>query len=151
MTRPPPKKRDLSLKSDRISAVTDSSLLPLVDSEFTLRRIFPRSPIRHFRQRSHTSRNRPRNSSARTSIIFLLPLSFVSLTPLLLFLAPKAILNLRLPAPSFSNPEPSLSSLRTRTNVYPMGSKAWRKELERGTDAVFDIARSRLVGMGVKL
>lgn len=62
----------------------------------------------------------------------------------------QGILGLSLPPPSASTPEPTLSSLRTRASVRITGSKAWRDELQRGLNAVFNIALARLAARGSK-
>ncbi|KDE06025.1 hypothetical protein MVLG_03580 [Microbotryum lychnidis-dioicae p1A1 Lamole] len=58
-------------------------------------------------------------------------------------------LDLVLPEPSPSTPEPRLFSLQEKIKTHVVGSKAWRDELSRGLKAMWDIAQSRLVKMGV--
>ncbi|GJN91712.1 hypothetical protein Rhopal_004735-T1 [Rhodotorula paludigena] len=61
----------------------------------------------------------------------------------------ESLLDLSIPPPSPSTPEPRLSDLRAKLRVSPAGSAAWRAELHRGIDAMWAIAKDRAGKMGV--
>ncbi|KAM0756296.1 putative OHCU decarboxylase protein [Meredithblackwellia eburnea MCA 4105] len=63
----------------------------------------------------------------------------------------EGILGLTLPAPSPNNGELRLKDMMEKAgnNIRIVGSKAWRAELQRGLDAMFDIARNRLEKLGI--
>lgn len=58
----------------------------------------------------------------------------------------EGILNLQLPEPSASTPNPSATALRQSGNVqyHPQGSAKWRDECQRAIKAIFDIAKDRM-------
>ncbi|KAK4054871.1 hypothetical protein OIV83_000795 [Microbotryomycetes sp. JL201] len=61
----------------------------------------------------------------------------------------ESALDLFLPKPSVETPEPRIQTLRERVRTNPAGSAPWRKELERGLQAMWDIAHDRLNKLGL--
>lgn len=62
----------------------------------------------------------------------------------------QSIIGVSLPEPSPDTPEPSQSALMQKITVRVQGSSAWRNELARARQAVFDIARARLNALGIE-